>query len=199
MDAAPPPPPPLPAAYAYAPGNIYPVNDRERELCATASTPDWAYMGELVLLDVASVAFTSPMKYAPPEGMRLFATTYAGLTLGATLSGVYLALPKCDPHWVSYSPREGDVHLDWPLAASIGLISGVIAAGMYGVEVGPLPLQWSTNERVAHLLLAGLAGVGGSLLPYLVPPKTWRAAKELANLRAGISSNGGFIGYSVSF
>jgi hypothetical protein len=74
-----------------------------------------------------------------------------------------------------------------------------VAAGAYGVEVGPLPQPWSTEERAAHVLIAGLAGVGGSLLPYLLPPKTWRAAKELANIRAGVSSNGGFIGYMIRF
>ena len=200
MDAPPPLPPPPPAAYAYAPGNIYPVDARERELCDTASTPDWLYMGGLVLLDVASIyVSTQDMKYSSSETVRLFGSGLAGLTLGATLGGAYLALPKCDPHWVSFAPREGDVHADWPLALSIGLISGVLAAGAYGIEVGPLPLSWSTEERSAHLLLAGFAGLGGSLLPYLLPPKTWRAARELANIRAGVSSNGGFLGYSLSF
>ncbi len=200
MDAPPPLPPPPPASYAYAPGNIYPVDARERELCDTASTPDWLYMGGLVLLDVASIyVSTQDMKYVSSETVRLFGSGLAGLTLGATLGGAYLALPKCDPHWVPFAPREGDVHADWPLALSIGLISGVLAAGAYGIEVGPLPVSWSTEERSAHLLLAGFAGLGGSLLPYLLPPKTWRAARELANIRAGVSSNGGFLGYTLSF
>jgi hypothetical protein len=200
VDAPPPLPPPPPASYAYAPGNIYPVDARERELCDTASTPDWLYMGGLVLLDVASIyVSTQDMKYVSSETVRLFGSGLAGLTLGATLGGAYLALPKCDPHWVPFAPREGDVHADWPLALSIGLISGVLAAGAYGIEVGPLPVSWSTEERSAHLLLAGFAGLGGSLLPYLLPPKTWRAARELANIRAGVSSNGGFLGYTLSF
>ncbi len=209
MDAAPPPPP---AAYAYAIlGNIYPVGDRERQLCDTASTPDYIYIGSLVVLDVASVWFSTsiPVKYSQNQPLRYFGTGIAALTLGATFTGTYLALPKCDPHWVTYAPREGDVHVSWPLAVSIGLISGVIAAGAYGVELGqqvyyqfpnggPL-LTWSTEERAGHVLLAGLAGFGGSFLPYLLPPKTWRAARELANIRAGVSSNGGFLGYSFSF
>jgi hypothetical protein len=197
VDAAPPPPP---AAYAYAPGNIYPVGDRERELCDTASTPDWLYIGGLVALDVGSIfVSTQYLKYGVGEPARLFGTALGGLTLGATFGGTYLALPKCDPHWVSYSPREGEVRATWPLAVSLGIISGVIAAGAYGVEVGPLPQLWSTEERAAHVLLAGLSGLGGSFLPYLLPPKTWRAAKELANIRAGVSANGGFLGYAFSF
>jgi hypothetical protein len=208
VDAAPPPPP---AAYAYAPGNIYPVGDRERQLCDAASTPDYLYIGGLVVLDVASIWFSTnqQIKYTRSQPLRYFGTGVAALTLGATFTGTYLALPKCDPHWVSYAPREGEVHVSWPFAIAVGLISGVIAAGAYGVELGQqvyyVPpnggpvFTWTTEERAAHVLLAGVAGFGGSFLPYLLPPKTWRAARQLANLRAGVTSSGGFLGYSFSF
>ena len=50
-----------------------------------------------------------------------------------------------------------------------------------------------------RLVLAGTGGAIGALLPYLLPPKTWRAKKELEHIRAGATAHGGFVGYTLSF
>jgi hypothetical protein len=50
-----------------------------------------------------------------------------------------------------------------------------------------------------RLILAGTGGALGALLPYLLPPKTWRAAKELEHLRAGADAHGAFVGYTIRF
>ncbi len=52
-----------------------------------------------------------------------------------------------------------------------------------------------------RLGLASAFGVGGALLPYLLPPQTWRAAKELEHLRARPTEDGrgAFVSWSVRF
>lgn len=51
------------------------------------------------------------------------------------------------------------------------------------------------SERQARLIVAGVAGFGGALLPYLLPPKTWRAARKLEQLRIGADTAGFSVGY----
>ena len=46
---------------------------------------------------------------------------------------------------------------------------------------------------------SGLAGFGGALLPYLLPPRTWRAAKELEKLRVSATQGGAFVGITLRF
>jgi hypothetical protein len=46
--------------YAYAPGDIYPRTDRERDLCDRASRPDWLYLGGLAALDVGAERAAPP-------------------------------------------------------------------------------------------------------------------------------------------
>ena len=48
--------------------------------------------------------------------MRFTAPVGARARVGRRAGGGYLALPKCDPHWVGEAPREGDVRASWPLA-----------------------------------------------------------------------------------
>jgi hypothetical protein len=36
-------------------------------------------------------------------------------------------------------------------------------------------------------------------LPYLLPPKTWRAARELEKIRAGATASGAYLSYRVAF
>jgi hypothetical protein len=51
-----------------------------------------------------------------------------------------------------------------------------------------------------HIVAAGLAGFGGALLPYLLPPRTWRASRELMRLRLATTTAGGpLLGYSFEF
>jgi hypothetical protein len=50
-----------------------------------------------------------------------------------------------------------------------------------------------------HLVTAGLAGLGGALLPYLIPPRTWAAAQELDRLRFETDGRGAVVRYSLAF
>jgi hypothetical protein len=208
VDALPPPPPP---SYAYAPGDIYPRGEREKELCATASHPDWLYLGGLAALDVAAFwsVTTDEFKFDPSIYVRMTGPVVMGLAWGATVGGAWLALPKCDPHWVGSAPPEGDVRANWPIALSLALLAGASAPVIYGMGVYPcndprcqsgLPNVWSTEEREVHIIVAGLAGFGGALLPYLLPPRTWSSARELERLRLGADTRGNVtIGYAVPF
>jgi hypothetical protein len=210
---APPLPPPPPAAVAPAesprpaPGDIYPRDARERALCATASRPDWLYLGDLVALDVLGAMFGSKgvIKYSDSVVLRYSAPAVVGLTWGATVGGGWLALPKCSPSWVGEAPPEGGVRETWPLALAFALLAGATAPVYNGILVGnTLPVDWSTLEREAHIATAALAGFAGALLPYLLPPRTWAAARELERVRLGIGAAPGgrasaFIGYTLPF
>ncbi len=220
LDSLPPPPPaatapaapaaaaapPVPAGTSAAPGEIYPRSAREEELCAAASRPDWLYLGALVLLDVGGIAFGSngSVKYSDSAYLRYSAPFAVGLTWGATVGGGWLAAPKCSPSWVGEPPPEGGVREAWPLAVAFALLAGATAPVVNGIAVGDLPSSWSTAEREAHVVVAGVAGFAGALLPYLVPPRTWAAARELERVRLGIGAApgggaGGFIGYASQF
>jgi hypothetical protein len=212
LDSLPPPPPPV---YADAPGDIYPRDVRERELCAKASHPDWLYLGGLLALDVVTFwqGVNAAIKYSPSTIVRFSGPVMIGFSWGATVGGAWLALPKCSPEWVVESPREGRVHESWPLAISLALLAGTTAPIINAIAfgncsnpsdkggcIGGLPGNWTTFEREMHIVAAGFAGVGGALLPYLIPPETWRAAKELDHLRFGYDGRGGgFVGYSAGF
>jgi hypothetical protein len=199
LDSLPPSPP---ATYAVAPGDIYPVSAREKELCASASHPDWAYLAGLAAIDVAGVWYGSSdvVKYQSNLVVRFTGPVSIGLAWGATVSGAWLALPKCEPHWMGESPREGAVRASWPLALSLALLAGATAPVINGIAIGyNLPIEWSNFEREMHLVAAGVAGFGGALLPYLLPPRTWAAAREIDRLRFGFDARGAFIGYGLDF
>ncbi len=98
-------------------------------------------------------------------------------------------------------PPEGDVRTNWEIAVIFAALSGLVAPVVVASETGTTPPQWSNAERASRLVLASGLGIGGALLPYLIPPKTWRAAKELAHLRASASGDGrgAFLSWGVSF
>jgi hypothetical protein len=209
-----PPPPPQPTTYVYAPGDIYPLGSREEDLCREASRPDWIYLAGLAALDVAAFSGGSadPIKFSDSVPVRLMGPTMIGLAWGATLGGWWLALPKCAPHWVESPPREGDVRATWPVALSLAVLAGVTAPIANGVALqlalgscvapqcqGGLPASWSTEEREMHLVVAGVAGFGGALLPYVLPPRTWSAARAIERLRVMADGRGAFVAYAASF
>ncbi len=202
MDSLP-PSPPAHGAYVYAPGDIYPVTPREKDLCARASRPDWAYLGGLVGLDAVTIWFGSwdKVKYTDSVPLRWSGPAAIGLAWGATIGGAWLALPKCSPTWVGESPREGNVRAIWPLALSLGLLAGATAPFINGIAVGSydLPREWTTEERAGHVIVAGVAGFVGALLPYLLPPRTWSAAAEIERIRFGADGRGVYLGYSSRF
>ena len=175
LDALPPPPP---ASFAYAPGDIYPRGDRERELCDQASHPDWWYLGGLTLLNAATITYGSFNQIQDNSSIvvRFTAPTVVGLAWGGAVGGLWLALPHCDPHFVGETPREGDVHENWPVALSLALLAGATAPMINGILVGNQPQDWSDVERTAHVLTAGIAGFVGSLLPYVLQPRCCRGS-----------------------
>jgi len=186
----------------YAPGDVYARGERERELCATASHPDWFYLGGLVAADVGAIWFggSDLVKESGSLALRMSGPTLIGLAWGATIGGAWLALPKCAPNWVDTPPPEGEVHDDVPLALAIALLAGATAPIVNGIAVGDLPRAWSTDERMAHVIAAGVAGFGGALLPYLLPPRTWSAARALEHIRLGTGPGGRvFVGYTARF
>lgn len=199
VDALPPPPP---AAYAAAPGDIYPRGAQEQELCERASHPDWVYLGALLALDAGAITYGSvgSIQDNSSIAVRFTAPVAVGLAWGAGIGGGWLALSHCDPHYVGEAPREGDVHADWPLALSLALLGGSTAPMINAILVGGLPRDWSDSERAMHVVAAGAAGFVGALVPYLLPPRSWSAAKELEHLRLGPTEHGGLtLGWSATF
>jgi hypothetical protein len=199
LDALPPPPA---AEYAPAPGDIYPRDARERELCATASHTDWLYLGVLVALDVPAiwVGSSETIKYSNSLAVRLTGPAMIGLTWGATVGGAWLALPKCSGEWVGEAPREGEVRANWPLALAFALLGGATAPVVNAIAIGSnLPLEWTTFEREMHVATAAVAGFGGALLPYLLPPRTWAASRELDRVRFAADGRGVYVGYAAAF
>jgi len=205
VDAAPPPSPPAivaPPTFAYGATDFAPITAEEKDLCDTASRTDWLYLSGLVALDVASIyldAVGLNNKGNGEPGIRMLGPAAVGLTWGATVSGMVLALPKCSPTWVAYAPPEGDVRNPWPLAFGLALLAGATAPVTVGIETGPPGGNWTVEERAGRIIVAGVAGFAGAFIPYLLPPKTWRAAKKLENIRAGADGREAFVGYSLRF
>jgi hypothetical protein len=210
LDSLPPPPP---AIYADAPGDIYPRDKREHDLCESASHPDYIYLGALLLLDAGAFwgGVNPAIKYSSSIPVRFLGPTAIGLTWGATVGGLWLALPKCSLEWVAESPREGVVRSPWPLAFALALLAGATAPVVNAIAFGNctdpdpshcinnLPARWSTFEREMHIVAAGVAGFGGALLPYLIPPRTLAAARELDHIRFAADNRGAFAQYSIGF
>ena len=184
----------------YAATDVRPRGPREIELCESASHTDYLYFGGTLLAFGLSIA-ADPLvfKFKEQPGVRLMGPALIGLTWGWTLGGGYLSMPKCGADWVTAAPPEGDFRASWPLAAALGLLAGVTAPIIVGYETGPVPLDWAVWERSARVFVSAGTGVLGALLPYALPPKTWRAAKELQRIRAGADGASAFISYSVRF
>ena len=231
MDAAPPAPPAThatptvtqasegPSASSFAPAatDERPRDDRERALCAKASHPDWYYLAGLALLDAGAILVESESKNSgvyevgkppnPNEGdtgprtVRFLGPLSIGLAWGATLSGGYLSLSKCSMDWVRSAPPEGDVRSPVPFAIALAMISAATAPiFLAAIEQGSQQVS-SVGERSMRFLAAGGMGVAGSLLPYLLPPRTWSGARELMHLRAETTPDmkGAFLSYSARF
>jgi hypothetical protein len=214
VDADTPPSPPpshveAPAPYVYAATDERPRTPREKELCKTAGTFDWLYWGTTVALATGAVLLDQfVLQSAPNAAERLTGPALIGLTWGGVLGGGYLALPKCEPGLVRSPNPDGDAHPAWPAAIAIALLAGATAPLLVGIETGTgaVTTPWSTAERTGRLVTAGVAGAGGALLPYLIPPKTWRAAKELQKIRVGAVASmgtapvsGAVVSYTVRF
>jgi hypothetical protein len=201
VDATAPPPDP-PPGYVYGPTDFGPRGQRETELCNKASTTDWLYLTGLVLANVGSVYLSTYQIYkADSSAVRHIGPALIGLSWGGLLGGGYLALPKCDRNWVRFPPREGDARSSVPLALAIASLAAATAPFVTGIATVNRELtaaefnKWSSGEHFARGVVSGAFAFGGALLPYLLPPKTWSAAKELERIRV----TGTYIGYTVAF
>ncbi|HEY8079364.1 MAG TPA: hypothetical protein VIF62_34775, partial [Labilithrix sp.] len=86
-----------------------------------------------------------------------------------------------------------------PIAAAISLLATITAPAMDFVFLGAEKPEWHDWERSTRVFLGMGTGLAGSLFPYLVPPKTWAAKKEIERIRLSTVSGGPFLSYAVSF
>lgn len=221
LDAPPPPSPPPGLVSPYiAPTEIGPRNAEERELCERATHTDWLYLSVLVAADVGAIMFEgytwdadvggapvtpdNPLRLVharAPWTQRLIAPSLIGLTWGATITGGYLAFPKCSINWIRNAPVEGDVRSDVPLALGLAMLAGATAPVLLGTvdQFSGHPAPDALRERVGRLFIASGMGIIGSLLPYVLPPKTWRAAKELQKIRLSVEPTGAAVAVRFMF
>ncbi len=210
----------------YAASDSRPRQSREIELCERASTTDWVYLTGLIGGLVGSVALdTAVFRQAgarrESEGesyeawqaritgdasypaVRTFGAGLVGLSTGALIGGMYLALPKCDRAFAYGPPPEGSARSVWPTALTLALASAALGPIIVAVETGApygRTLEWEVSERAVHFVVPAFTGFAGALLPYLLPPKTWRAAREIERIRAGATAQGGaYVGYTLRF
>jgi hypothetical protein len=197
LDSAAPPEPP---AYVYAATDYRPRQPREIALCEKASSFDWLYTSTMAAGVVGSMFLSiGPLKQSETPAVRLIGPGTLGLFWGAFLSGAWLSLPKCDPMWAEGAPPEGNVRAAWPIAAAISLLAAVTAPAIDYVFLGAVPVNWAVTERSGRVFLAMGTGLIGSLVPYVLPPKTWSAKKEIDRIRLGEVAGGPFVSYSFVF
>jgi hypothetical protein len=178
------------------------VSREEAGLCERASHFDWAYMGALVLVDAGMIVLDSQFFQADSHtAVRMVGPGLVGFSWGWSVGGAYLTLPQCSRDDAHAHPLEGDRRSEFPLALSFTLLAAATAPVIVGVETGEgtQTLQWSPAERAMRLVLAGATGVVGSLMPYVLPPRTWRAMRKLDHLRAAPTNRGAALSYSFLF
>jgi hypothetical protein len=178
----------------------YARSDQERELCDKASRPDWLYLAIPPVLTAGALVLDSiVVKYDPNEPVRDIGPLLVGLTWGTFIGSFWPSMPKCSPHYVTTAPPEGDVHASWPVAFAFALLAAATAPVVDYIAIGPVPDAWSNAERVTRIVLAGTVAFGAAFIPYLIPPKTVWAARQLQHLRANISAQSSFVSYTLQF
>ncbi len=194
------PPAPAEAPYVYAATDIRPRQSKEIELCERASHFDWQYTGGFLLGFLASVYVNvDQLKQSGEPGIRLIGPGLVGFTWGGLLSGAFLSLPKCDPLWAGGPPPEGNIRTVWPLAAAISALAAVSAPFMDWTWIGAAKLNWPVPERSARVFVAGGTAILGALFPYILPPKTWAARREIDRMRVEGTPGGASLSYTVRF
>jgi hypothetical protein len=198
--------PARPAAVQPAPpvaaAEYRPASGLEADLCRDAGSFDWAYMGVMVLADAGTITLDSQaFQSSGAAAVRLLGPGLVGLSWGWTVGGAYLTLPQCSSSFARPHPLEGDSRSVWPLALSFSILAAATAPVVVGLETGEgtQTQQWSAAERVTRLVLAGGTGVVGSVMPYVLPPSTWRALRRLERLHAGADARGVALSYTLTF
>lgn len=191
---------PIDAPYVYGATDLRPRQTREIELCEEASHFDWQYTGAFALGFASSVYLNiDRLKHTTEPALRLLGPGLVGFTWGGLLGGGLLSLPKCDPLWAQGPPPEGDVRAIWPLATAITIVAGVTGPIMDYAFLGPVKLSWEVSERTARVFVGAGGAVLGALFPYLLPPKTWSARKEIDRMRVQGLPGGAALAYTVRF
>jgi hypothetical protein len=202
MDGLPPSPPAeVRPAYGYAATDIRPRDAQERDLCAKAGSFDWLYVGGALVLNVAAGWEDPKIANNTHMAVRMLGPAMVGTTFGFFTGGTYLALPKCSPDWIETGMPEGQVRTHWQLAISLALLAGAVAPVVQAVEIGGDADTWGDAERSTRVIVSGVTAFGAALLPYLLPPRNWRAARELENLRLRYDTGlrAPVIGYAFTF
>jgi hypothetical protein len=194
------PPPEEPPAYVYAATDLRPRQAREIELCEKASHFDWPYAGGIALAFGASIwANVDKLKHERELGLRMMGPALVGFTWGALLTGGFLSLPKCDPLWVAGPPPEGNVRSIVPLGTAIVAVAALTSPVMDYAFLGPVKTFWDVSERTARVFVASGFGVIGALLPYLLPPRTWSARKQIDRMHVEGTLGGAAMTYRFAF
>ncbi len=184
-----------PPSHAYGPNDFRPATRREVELCRRADQFDWVYFAGIILLDVGAVtADTQFFRSREQPGVRLMGPSLAGLAWGMTISGTYLSLPKCDARWVEHASPEGQSRSRWPLAITLAGLASVTAPFFARIEQGPIKEEWAVWERTMTVILPMGTAIVGAALPYVLPPRTYAAARELEKIRLDLDRDAGGAG-----
>jgi hypothetical protein len=183
----------------YAPGDIYARGEHERKLCEKAAKVDWLYLSVTGLTTVGAVWLNGETKFAPSVPVRFAGPAAIGLSVGWLVGSLPLALPQCSETGMRFGGREGDVRSSFFLGASLALAGAALASVTMAVATGQQPQEWGTIERAGRVATTAAVAFGGALMPYLLPPKPWRAAQELRKLRFESGNNSALIGYTTSF
>jgi hypothetical protein len=213
LDAQAPPPPAIVVPAPEKPGldrvastDFYARSAREKELCESASHPDWLYLAiQPVLVTGAILLDTEVLKWNTVGGpggsevVRDIGPALVGLTWGSLVGSFMPSMPKCSPHFVSTIPPEGQIRTPLTLAFAFAFLAGMTAPFVDSIAIGQVPDAWSTGERVTRLVLSSTFAFGAAFIPYLLPPKTERAARELEHIRATVSAQGAFVSYTLQF
>jgi hypothetical protein len=189
-----------PPAHAYASTDYRPATPREVELCRRADHFDGFYFGGLLLADTGVIlADAHFFRFQEQPGIRLIGPSLAGLGWGWTLSGGYLSFPQCDPKWVEHAPPEGNVRSRVPIAIALGTLATITAPIFARIEQGGIRDEWPVWERSMTVILPMITGAVGSAMPYLLPPRTYRAARELERIRLDLEKDAVWIGWRTTF
>lgn len=202
MDAEPPAAvAPAPPTHALAATELYGRSARERELCEKASSPAWGYSLLWLNFTGISVAISAAAKPSHDVAVRMLGPSFIGLSWGGLVGSAYAIMPKCHPYYAGGAPPEGAVSTSVPVVLALATLAGATAPIMVGVVTGFIPPEWSTQERVMRLVVAGGIGFLSALIPYvpLLSPRTLRAARELEKLRVEPVQNGAIVQWSGRF